>query len=51
MKLIIELHIDEPISNDIDELTDITTRAVSEALGEVDYVIHDIGLSFELQDE
>ena len=50
MKLTIEIYIPDPVSNDIDELTDIVLGAVTEAVGEVDYSIQDIGLSFELQD-
>jgi len=48
VRLTIELHIDEPVSNDIDELTDIVTKAVEEAIGEADYVVQDVGLSFEI---
>lgn len=51
MKLTIELYIDSPVSNDIDELTDIAVKAMDEAIGESDYVVADMGLSFELQDE
>ena len=51
MKLIIELYIPNPVSNDIDELTDLVRDAVDEAIGESDYVVQDIGLSFQLDDE
>lgn len=51
VKLIIELYIPNPVSNDIDELTDLVRDAVDEAIGESDYVVQDIGLSFQLDDE
>jgi hypothetical protein len=51
VKLTIELYIDSPVSNDIDELTDLTVDAVEKAIGVSDYVVVDMGLSFELQDE
>ena len=50
MKITVELFIDDPISNDIDELTDAVTDAVEAAVGDADYVVSDIGLSFELID-
>ena len=51
MKLTIELYIVDPVSNDIDDLTELVADAVENAVGEVDYVVQDIGLSFELDDE
>ena len=51
VKLTLELYIPFPVSNDIDELSDLITKAVDEAVGESDYVVQDVGLSFELQDE
>jgi hypothetical protein len=50
VKLTVELHIDEPVSNDIDELADIVTKAIDQAVGESDYVVVDVGLSFEIDD-
>jgi len=50
VKLTIEIFIDEPVSNDIDELTDLAAAAIAEAIGEVDYVVNDVGLQFELND-
>ncbi len=50
VKLTIELYIPDPISNDIDDLTDIVSDAVEKAVGEVDYVVQDVGLSFEIND-
>ena len=50
MKITIELYIDEPISNDIDELTDIVTKAIDDSVGESDFVIADVGLAFEIDD-
>lgn len=50
MKLTIELYIPNPISNDIDELTDLVTEAVEDVIGDVDYVVQDMGLSFQLDD-
>ena len=51
MRLMIEMFIDEPVSDDVDVLTELTTNAISEAIGEADFVVQDIGLSFELQDD
>jgi len=51
VKLTIELYIPNPASNDIDELTDLASEAIDKAIGEVDYVIQDVGLSFQLDDE
>jgi len=51
VKLTIELYIPEPVSNDIDELTDLATEALDKAIGESDYVVQDVGLSFEIHDE
>ena len=51
MKLTIELYINDPVSNDLDELTDLVSGAVEKAVGETDYVIQDVGLSFEIHDE
>jgi hypothetical protein len=51
MKVIIEMYVDEPVSNDIDELTDSVRIAVEQIVGEADYTVADIGLSFELHDE
>jgi len=51
VKLTIELFIPEPVSNDIDDLTDLVRDAVDEAIGESDYVVQDVGLSFELHDK
>lgn len=51
MKLTLELYIPEPASNDIDDLTDLVRAAVDKAIGESDYVIQDVGLSFEINDE
>ena len=50
MKLTLELYIPEPTGNDIDELTDLVRRAVDKAIGESDYVVQDVGLSFEIND-
>jgi len=50
VKLTIELYIPDPLSNDVDELTDQVSAAVEKVIGEVDYVVQDVGLSFELQD-
>ena len=50
VRLTIELYIPEPASNDIDELTDLVQSAVEEAIGEADYVVQDVGLSFEISD-
>ena len=51
VKLTLEIYIPEPVSNDIDELSDLVTKAIDDAIGESDYVVQDVGLSFELQDE
>ena len=51
MKLTLELYIPDPVSNDIDELSDLVTEAVDKVIGEFDYVVQDVGLSFEIQDE
>ena len=50
VKLTIELYLPDPVSNDIDELTELVSDAVEEVLGEVDYVVQDVGLSFEIND-
>lgn len=50
MKLTIELYIPEPVSNDIDELSDLVSKAVEDAVGEADFVVQDVGLSFEIDD-
>ena len=50
MKLIIELYIEEPVSNDIDELTELVDKAIELAVGESQYVVQDVGLSFEIDD-
>lgn len=50
MRVSVILYISEPVSNDIDELTDIVAEAVEEAVGESDYVLQDMGLSFEIND-
>ena len=50
VRLTIELYIPEPVSNDVDELTDLVSKAVEETVGEYDYVVQDIGLSFEIID-
>ena len=50
MRISIVLYIDEPASNDIDELTELTTNAVEDAIGKADYVVTDVGLSFEIDD-
>ena len=50
VKLTIELYINDPVSNDIDELTDLVRDAVEEKIGEADYTIADIGLTFEIDD-
>lgn len=48
MKITVELYISEPVSNDIDELTDIVRDAVETAIGEAEYTVQDVGLDFEL---
>lgn len=50
MKLTIELFIDEPASDDIDELTELVSTAVEHAVGEADFIVSDVGLNFELND-
>ena len=50
VKVTIELYIPEPVTNDVDELTDLVTAAVEKAIGEFDYVVQDVGLAFEIQD-
>lgn len=50
MKLTLELYIPFPTSNDIDELSDLVTKAVDDAIGESDYVVQDVGLSFQIDD-
>ena len=50
VKVSIVLYIDEPVSNDIDELTDLVTNAVEDVIGRYDYVVTDVGLSFEIDD-
>ena len=51
VKLTIDIYIPEPLSNDIDELTDLVMDAMSEVVGKLDYAVADIGLSFEIDDE
>lgn len=51
MKLTLELYIPYPASNDIDELSDLVTKAVDDAIGESDYVVQDVGLSFQIDDQ
>jgi hypothetical protein len=50
IKLTLEIFIPEPASNDIDELSGLVCGAIDKAVGEYDYVIEDVGMSFEIQD-
>lgn len=50
MKITLELYIPDPLSNDIDELSELITDAVQEVVGEVDYVVQDVGLQLQIQD-
>lgn len=51
MKVTVELYIADPVSNDIDDLSDLVEKAVEEAIGEADYTVRDVGLSFEIDDQ
>lgn len=50
VRLTIEMLIPEPATNDVDELTDLVSAAVDKAVGQYDYVVQDVGMSFEIQD-
>ena len=50
VRLTIELYIPEPVSNDVDDLADLVSVAVEKAIGQYDYVVQDVGMSFEIQD-
>lgn len=50
MKITVELYVDDPVSNDIDDLTDLVSDAIEKAVGDADYVVSDVGLSFEIND-
>ena len=50
IRITIELYIPEPVTNDVDDLTELVTAAVEEVIGQYDYVVQDVGMSFEIQD-
>jgi hypothetical protein len=51
VRITIDFTIPEPVTDDLEELENACREFLDEKIGEVDYVIADYGLCFELQDD
>lgn len=51
VRITLDFTIPEPMTEDLDELESTVREFMDEKIGEVDYVIADYGLHFELQDD
>lgn len=51
VRITLDFSIPEPVTDDLEDLEAAVREFMDEKIGEVDYVISDYGLHFELQDD
>lgn len=51
VRITLDFSIPEPLTDDLEELENTMREFIDEHIGEVDYVVSDYGLHFELQDD